>query len=64
MSNCAFCEHGVRPFYELDEKSGRQGAICHTCFHLGKHKGVRPLEPSATKSQPIASSSSSTATKK
>jgi hypothetical protein len=65
MSDCTFCDKGVQPFYDLDEKQGRK--ICHTCFHLGKHKIPRPTEPSTTKSQPVAVkpvTSSSTSTKR
>jgi hypothetical protein len=54
MNECAFCETGVRPFYDLDI-SGIKQLICHTCFHTGKHKqAVRPTEQStAAKSPPV-----------
>jgi hypothetical protein len=49
MNECAFCEQGVRPFYTLDTSDGSQKPICHTCFHIGKHKQAsRPTEQSTT----------------
>jgi len=64
MSDCTFCEQGVRPFYDLNMADGIKRLICHTCFHIGKHKSVRPGEQGVTKSQPVATSPGSTATKK
>jgi ribosome-binding protein aMBF1 (putative translation factor) len=58
MSDCAFCEQGVRPFYTLDADAA-SAVICHTCFHLGKHKQTAKSAPSTPpKSSPVKDQSS------
>jgi len=61
MSDCAFCEQGVRPFYDLNI-SGIKKLICHTCFHLGKHKQPQAAAavPDPTPKSPTAKDQAST----
>ncbi len=52
MSDCAFCEQGVRPFYTLDADAA-SAVICHTCERYNDREPLATRKVSHSPKNPL-----------